>query len=144
MVCATHTPHSLCVCVYTLTQSYRDRADATQPSRQAASPRNTCSSAAGAPHVFWRVLSVQRVYSISGPALVFVLCRFYTETAPTPDPEDWRGGELSPAATVCLLAGPTNSRHCAPGRCLCCEMVKNSRVAVAPWPRGGVLRSAPE
>ena len=23
---------------------------------------------------------------------------FYTETAPTPDTEDWRGGELSPAA----------------------------------------------
>ena len=35
-----------------------------------------------------------------------------SETAPTPDPEDWRGGELSPAATrdTLLLPHPHGRR----------------------------------
>ena len=38
--------------------------------------------------------------------------KVYTETAPTPDPEDWRGGELSPAATrdTLLLPHPHGRR----------------------------------
>jgi len=54
-----------------------------------------------------RLRATSFAWGLRRPAICFLI-----ENAPTPDPEDWRGGELSPAATrdTLLLPHPHGRR----------------------------------